>query len=409
MKEESDFPFVFNADIVLNVLNRNLDPRDLANLEATCTFFKNPTNLLPGPDSPITETAALNMCHARPIFQQATPHERAEIKRWCGGSWKLALRFLLAGEAARGRARAPQVLAGADHSVAVASRGAVYSFGANHKGQLGHGAFENEHAPREVEALRGVRVVQAAVGKDSTLLVSEAGRVYACGRKSFGYGGVEGGSEGVAVPQMVEALRDVFVVEAAIGKFFAAVLSVEGKVYTFCWGKDGRVGHGSDVGDETPRLLVGGGIEDLPVVQISAGNCYLLALVFQPSGMSVYSVGCGLGGKLGIGTVKNHYHPQKIEHFQTLNLQPVSISAGAWHAAVLGLDGRVCTWGWGNTGCLGHGNKDNMMVPTVIEGLEHVKVVHVIAGVFTTFLVTEDGDVYSFGIRIYSPGPEGQV
>ncbi|PNX81269.1 putative E3 ubiquitin-protein ligase HERC1-like protein [Trifolium pratense] len=41
-----------------------------------------------------------------------------------------------------------------------------------------------------------------------------------------------------------------------------------------------------------------------------------------------------------------------------LNLQPMVVAAGAWHAAVVGWDGRVCRWGRGRYSCLGHGNEE---------------------------------------------------
>lgn len=112
---------------------------------------------------------------------------------------------------------------------------------------------------------------------------------------------------------------------------------------------------------------------------------------------SVYSVGCGLGGKLGHGSRTDERYPRLIERFQALNLQPTVVAAGAWHAAVVGRDGRVCTWGWGRYGCLGHGNEDCESAPKVVDSLLHVKASHVATGDYTTFVVSDDGDVYSFG------------
>jgi len=111
----------------------------------------------------------------------------------------------------------------------------------------------------------------------------------------------------------------------------------------------------------------------------------------------VYSVGCGLGGKLGHGSKTDEKFPRLIEQFQLLNLKPMVVAAGAWHAAVVGQDGRICTWGWGRYGCLGHGNEECESVPKVVEGLRDVKAVHVATGDYTTFVVADNGDVYSFG------------
>ena len=113
--------------------------------------------------------------------------------------------------------------------------------------------------------------------------------------------------------------------------------------------------------------------------------------------MQVSSIGCGLGGKLGHGSRTDERYPRLIEHFTSLKFQPVSIAAGPWHAAAVGEDGSVCTWGWGRYGCLGHGHEECESLPKVVEALRDVKAVQVATGDYTTFVVSEDGDVYSFG------------
>uniref|UniRef100_A0A1D1Z852 E3 ubiquitin-protein ligase HERC2 n=1 Tax=Anthurium amnicola TaxID=1678845 RepID=A0A1D1Z852_9ARAE len=263
-------------------------------------------------------------------------------------------------------------------------------------------------------SLQGIRIIQAAAGAGRTMLISDAGRVYAFGKDSFGEAeyGVQG-SKLLTTPKPVESLKHIFVVQAAIGNFFTAVLSREGRVYTFSWGSDAKLGHQTEPNDLEPHPLLGP-LENIPIVQIAAGYCYLLALACQPNGMSVYSVGCGLGGKLGHGSRTDERYPRLIEQFQTLGLQPMVVAAGAWHAAVVGRDGRVCTWGWGRYGCLGHGNEECESVPKVIEALNKVKAVHVATGDYTTFVVSENGDVYSFGCGEssslgHSVGEDGQA
>lgn len=117
------------------------------------------------------------------------------------------------------------------------------------------------------------------------MLISDCGQVYAFGKDSFGDAeyGVQG-SKTVISPQLVESLKNIFVVQAAIGNFFTAVLSREGRVYTFSWGSDGKLGHHADPSDVEPHPLLGA-LEDIPVVQIAAGYCYLLCLACQPTGM----------------------------------------------------------------------------------------------------------------------------
>jgi alpha-tubulin suppressor-like RCC1 family protein len=46
---------------------------------------------------------------------------------------------------------------------------------------------------------------------------------------------------------------------------------------------------------------------------------------------------------------------------------------------------------------LGHGNEECESVPKVVEALSKVKAVNVATGDYTTFVVSDEGDVYSFG------------
>jgi alpha-tubulin suppressor-like RCC1 family protein len=120
------------------------------------------------------------------------------------------------------------------------------------------------------------------------MLVTDTGSVYKFGLNTFGpfdyYGTGATNFVSCPSPQLVESLKDIFVVQASIGGFFSAVLSREGRVYTFSWGHSKSLGHGIDNADVEPRLL-SGPFEDVLVAQIAAGNCYLLMLAYQPTGM----------------------------------------------------------------------------------------------------------------------------
>ena len=134
-------------------------------------------------------------------------------------------------------------------------------------------------------SLNGIRIIQAALGADRTMLISDAGEVYAFGKDCFSDPGLEvQQTKVITTPQRVKSLTEIFVVQAAIGYHFTAVLSREGRVYTLSWGKDERLGHGSDRNCVLPHPLLGA-LENIPVVQIAAGFCYLLALACQPTGM----------------------------------------------------------------------------------------------------------------------------
>ncbi|RLM74930.1 hypothetical protein C2845_PM15G12170 [Panicum miliaceum] len=361
----------------------------------------NETSSNSSPSNPATghsqQLAALDTCCQKAMFKSMKHEEKEKLKQRCGGSWKLVLGYLLIGERNYRREKS-QVVAGLGHSIVVTAKGDVYSFGANSSGQLGLGNTEDQFEPCLIRSLQGIRITQAAVGCRQAMLVSDTGSVYKFGQDAFGDWGSSGTYSYTSSPKLLESLEGIFVVQASIGGYFSAVLSREGQVYTFSWGRGARLGHRSDLTDVEPRLL-SGPLENALVVQIAASNCYLLMLAYQPTGMSVYSVGCGEGGKLGHGRPKENLGiPKLVEHFHVLDVKPLSISAGAFHCAALALDGRVVTWGWSIRGCLGHGNEDKCKhLPARVEGLKDVKARHLSAGAYTTFVVADNGDVYFFG------------
>lgn len=122
-------------------------------LKATCLFTRAPSNLDPCyPELSIVELAALDMCNKRVAIMHMGSEERESFKQRCGGSWKLVLKFLMAGEACCRRGKC-QAISGPEHSIVVTTSGKVYSFGNNSSGELGHGNLKNQHKPKLIRCL----------------------------------------------------------------------------------------------------------------------------------------------------------------------------------------------------------------------------------------------------------------
>ena len=106
------------------------------------------------------------------------------------------------------------------------------------------------------------------------MLVTDTGSVYKFGQDAFGDLESSGTGTYTSSPKLLESLKGIFVVQASIGGKFSAVLSREGQVYTFSWGREARLGHASELTDVEPRLL-SGPLENALVVQ----NCRLLLAI----------------------------------------------------------------------------------------------------------------------------------
>ena len=80
------------------------------------------------------------------------------------------------------------VAAGGRHTVVLSEAGHVFTWGKGSDGQLGHGDREDQWAPRQVEAGRfgGDKVVFVAAGGFHTVAVTAGGRLYTCGENGNG-------------------------------------------------------------------------------------------------------------------------------------------------------------------------------------------------------------------------------
>lgn len=77
------------------------------------------------------------------------------------------------------------LVAGSRNTLAIDAAGGLWSWGWNERGTLGHGHHSPEHKPRRIAALRGVRVVQTALGGWHCLALSETGHMYAWGGNEY--------------------------------------------------------------------------------------------------------------------------------------------------------------------------------------------------------------------------------
>ena len=113
----------------------------------------------------------------------------------------------------------------------------------------------------------------------------------------------------------------------------------------------------------------------------------------------MFSFGEGEDGQLGHGDHgdgERQLVPKVIEALRGVRV--VAIAAGTYHSMVLTDGGDVLTFGYGLRGQLGHGDEGSKPIPRVIESLRGVRVVMAIAaGAYHSMVVTDGGAVLSFG------------
>jgi alpha-tubulin suppressor-like RCC1 family protein len=177
------------------------------------------------------------------------------------------------------------VSAGRAHSLTVAVDGSVYAFGAGYWGRLGVGHDGCRYTPTQID-LYGERAVAVAAGGKHSLVVSQSGRLYSFGCSASGVLG-HGDSVNRLVPRLVAGLNGVRVHAVAAGLRHSLVLSEAGEVYAFGCGKSGRLGHGSIADQSTPLRIAG--LQGVRVSSVVAGD--QISLAVRPDGV-VYGWGC---------------------------------------------------------------------------------------------------------------------
>lgn len=129
--------------------------------------------------------------------------------------------------------------------------------------------------------------------------------------------------------------------------------------------------------------------------QVSVGNGFIVAL--SADGIA-YSWGSNFAGVLGNGTQDNNSTvPMRVE--MPSGVRFASVSAGWNHVIALSTEGKLYTWGSNAYGQLGFDTVDYLSKPKEIPFSFPQKIVSVAAGNSFSLALTENGEVYAWGIN----------
>jgi len=161
-------------------------------------------------------------------------------------------------EALRG-VRVNSVSAGWSHALALTEDGLVYTWGENTRmATMGNPCAASEMLPRPVGKLRGVRVSSVAVAGWRNYAVADTGELWAWGVDRDGARPLGHGEQmDCAVPKQIQALRGVKVDAVSAGDGHTLALADDGGVYV--WGgahaaRTGALGLGPSVRDARGAL-----------------------------------------------------------------------------------------------------------------------------------------------------------
>ncbi|KAL4709830.1 hypothetical protein ACJJTC_001284, partial [Scirpophaga incertulas] len=288
----------------------------------------------------------------------------------------------------------PLHIAGGSKTLFIVSHdGKLYACGEGTNGRLGLGHSNNVSTPRANPYLAHVLVRRVAVhsGGKHALALTADGKVYSWGEGEDGKLG-HGNRMTLETPRMIESLSGDRVVSIACGSAHSACVTARGHLYTWGLGEYGRLGHGDDTTQLSPKMIET--LADYRVIQVACGSRDAQTLALTACG-KVFSWGDGDFGKLGRGGSEGCAVPMNIERLNALGV--VQVECGAQFSLALTRDGEVWTWGKGDFFRLGHGCDAHVRRPTLVEALRGRRVVHVAVGALHCLAVTSDNQVWAWG------------
>ncbi|XP_015970983.1 uncharacterized protein LOC107494467 [Arachis duranensis] len=206
------------------------------------------------------------------------------------------------------------------------------------------------------------------------------------------------------LPCKVDSLNGSFIKLISAAKFHSVALTARGEVYTWGFGRGGRLGHpdfdihSGQAAVITPRQVTTG-LGSRRVMAIAAAKHHT---VIATEGGEVFTWGSNREGQLGYTSVDTQPTPRRVS---ALRSKIVAVAAANKHTAVVSDLGEVFTWGSNREGQLGYGtsNSASNYTPHVVESLKGKTLTKVSAAKYHTVVLGSDGEVYTWGYRLVTP------
>lgn len=274
--------------------------------------------------------------------------------------------------------------------------------------------------PKALESAVVLDVQNIACGGRHAALVTKQGEIFSWGEEWGGRLG-HGVDADVLHPKLIDALSNMNIELVACGEYHTCAVTLSGDLYT--WGDGaynfGLLGHGNEVSHWVPKRVNG----PLEGIHVSSISCGLWHTAVVTSAGQLFTFGDGTFGVLGHDDRKSVSIPKEVESLK--GLRTVRAACGVWHtAAVVEVMvgnpsssncslGKLFTWGDGDKGRLGHGDKEAKLVPTCVAALVEPNFCQVVCGHSLTVALTTSGHVYTMGSPVYgqlgNPHADGKL
>jgi len=252
---------------------------------------------------------------------------------------------------------ATQVSAGAGHTCAVLSTGAINCWGSNETAQLGDTTTINSNVPIATSTIDGVtlRATQVSAGYLHTCAVLQSSAAMCWGRNTSGQLGINVTTAQVNTPaSVVTTAMSTAVASVSAGYLHTCAVLVSGAVW--CWGSNslGQLGINSSVTKKiTPTIVVGLDGIALISTHVTSATSHTCARI-QSGGLRCW--GYNFYGALGTGNTTDARSPVTVIAPTGGSPESASVvTTGGTHSCAVLTSGGVRCWGNNEFGQFGQG------------------------------------------------------
>ena len=214
-------------------------------------------------------------------------------------------------------------------------------------------------------------------GNDHTVILTEAGDIYTNGtgeqgqlgrkKECFGHRGGRRGLEFILLPQLVRLRKKVKFCNVFAGSFCTYALSREtNDVYVWGLNNYGQLGSGSTENYFNPEIT-----KALTEIRANVNSNFYIeggqhhTILCDGTG-SAYSIGRSEYGRLGLGEKASETSlPVTISTLKGKRV--TSVACGEATSFAVTDEGHLYSWGLGTSLQLGHGNEEDVLIPTLVR------------------------------------------
>ena len=263
--------------------------------------------------------------------------------------------------------RATAVSAGEAHSCALLVGGAVWCWGLNATGQLGNATFTNSNVPVAVSGLDGVSNVatQVSAGAGHTCAVLSTGALNCWGSNETAQLG-DNSTTNSNVPIATSTIDGVTLRATQVSAGYLHTCAVLQSSAAMCWGRNtsGQLGINETTAQiNTPASVVTTAMSTA-VVSVSAGYLHTCAVLVNGA---VWCWGSNSLGQLGINSsVTKKITPTIVVGLDGIALISTHVASATSHTCARIQSGGLRCWGYNFYGALGTGNTNDARSPVTV-------------------------------------------